>query len=69
MRDERLTVFKMGPDILRLEESPETKPGGCPSSAPVRDNIKNVQLKASRYHLNLGEEVEETCHCKTYFNG
>jgi hypothetical protein len=46
MRDERLTVFKMGPDILRLEESPETKPGGCPSSAPVRDNIKNVQLKS-----------------------
>jgi len=31
----------MGPDILRLEESTETKAGGRPSSPPVRQNIEN----------------------------
>lgn len=30
------TEFKMGPDIRRLEESPETKPGGRPSSLPAK---------------------------------
>lgn len=33
---EKLVEFKMGPDILRREESTETRPGGRPSSPPVR---------------------------------
>lgn len=37
----RLTVFKMGPDILRLEESTETTAGGRPSSPPLRQYRKS----------------------------
>lgn len=45
---EKLTVFKMGPDILRLEESAETKPGGGrPSSPPVRWKKKKARSKAN----------------------
>lgn len=44
---EMFTEFGMGPVILRLVESPETRPGGRPSSSPVRG--KKLATESSRY--------------------
>lgn len=58
---EIFTEFEIGPDILRLEESNETKPGGRPSS-PVTDTGKKnhyfYRMKVMKY-LNVKEGFDQ----------